>query len=356
MKRFILYLAAVVLTVYMAILYKSQILTALAAIEILIPVPLIILAAVITRMLRVDVSVPVSAVGRDGAVKVALTVENKSFFPVVYSVAEIVCWNQFRQIKSSKKILIQASGRSRAEFLCEWSSQHCGNLIFEVTDLKVHDYIHMIVFRKKIRKSVTAAVLPVPYQVELPPENRNMIPEGGEKFDKFRSGDDPSEVFDIREYRPGDRLSRIHWKMTAKEEEPMVKEYSRPLSGEGILFLDLYSPQADGTWQNADEYLDLLFSLCLSFLEADRSCRAVWKEEKGEEMRSQSIEDEASIYELLGNLFQTCPYKTEYLMEERYREQYPAAKPAFQYRLDLEGKLWEGGKLLWESGRIAPYN
>lgn len=77
MKRFILYLAAVVLTVYMAILYKSQILTALAAIEILIPVPLIILAAVITRMLRVDVSVPVSAVGRDGAVKVALTVENK---------------------------------------------------------------------------------------------------------------------------------------------------------------------------------------------------------------------------------------------------------------------------------------
>lgn len=223
MKRFILYLAAVFLTVYMAVIYKSRILTALAAIEVLIPLPVMILGFITARLLRVELSVPAEAVSRNDPVKVLLSVENRSVFPMVYGIAGIQCQNRFRKLKASRNILIQAPGRRKIEYLCQWTSQHCGTLDFSLKYLKVHDYLHLMVFRVRLDQSAEAAVLPVPVHVEVPLEHRNPISEDGEKYDPYKSGDDPSEVFDIREYRQGDRLSRIHWKMTAKEEELMVK-------------------------------------------------------------------------------------------------------------------------------------
>lgn len=356
MKRFILYLAAVFLTVYMAVIYKSRILTALAAIEVLIPLPVMILGFITARLLRVELSVPAEAVSRNDPVKVLLSVENRSVFPMVYGIAGIQCQNRFRKLKASRNILIQAPGRRKIEYLCQWTSQHCGTLDFSLKYLKVHDYLHLMVFRVRLDQSAEAAVLPVPVHVEVPLEHRNPISEDGEKYDPHKSGDDPSEVFDIREYRQGDRLSRIHWKMTAKEEELMVKEYSRPLGGEGILCLDLYHPQADGFWEDADEYLDLLDSLCLAFLERGERFRVVWQEGESQGLREQSVESEEDVYGLLGSLFRARPYKTEFSVEERFTEQCPQAAPSFLYRLDLKGKLWEGGTLLWEKSRTDPYS
>lgn len=120
MKRFILYLAAVFLTVYMAVIYKSRILTALAAIEVLIPLPVMILGFITARLLRVELSVPAEAVSRNDPVKVLLSVENRSVFPMVYGIAGIQCQNRFRKLKASRNILIQAPGRRKIEYLCQW--------------------------------------------------------------------------------------------------------------------------------------------------------------------------------------------------------------------------------------------
>ena len=35
----------------------------------------------------------------------------------------------------------------------------------------------------------------------------------------------PPEVSEIREYRPGDRMHNIHWKLSAKRDEIMVYEF-----------------------------------------------------------------------------------------------------------------------------------
>ena len=164
-----------------------------------------------------------------------------------------------------------------------------------------------MVFRVRVDQSAEAAVLPVPVPCGGSLEHRNPISEDGENTILDKSGDDPSEVFDIREYRQGDRLSRIHWKMTAKEEELMVKEYSRPLGGEGILCLDLYHPQADGFWEDADEYRICWIPLCLAFLERGERFRVVWQEGEKPGLREQSVESEEDVYGLLGSLFRARP-------------------------------------------------
>ena len=69
------------------------------------------------------------------------------------------------------------------------------------------------------------------------------IPEtysgAAELSESRRKGTDYSEISDIRTYRTGDRPKDIHWKLSARQREPMVKERVSLSGSEHILLLDL---------------------------------------------------------------------------------------------------------------------
>ena len=50
-----------------------------------------------------------------------------------------------------------------------------------------------------------------------------------QEFSQQRRGDDPPEIYQVREYRERDSLKDIHWKLSAREEELMVKRGDFPL-------------------------------------------------------------------------------------------------------------------------------
>ncbi len=353
MKKIFIYLGIIFLTVYLAVIYRSQILAGFAAAEILIPLPSFFLAVWMTRKVTVSISAETSAVERGEKISLLLHVRNPAPFPLLKGEAEIVYWNQFRQQKSYVKVPMQAAAGSQGEIICQWDSSRCGNLFFQIKRIWIWDFFCLFCFQKKCSASGMVSVLPVPFVMELPEEDFHVPAESeGEKYDPHQPGNDPSETFQIREYRQGDRVLAIHWKMTARTEELMVKEYSRPLPEGGVLFLDLYSEAADGRWMNPDPYLDLVFSLCLAFLEEKRSCWAVWKEE--ERLEKMDLDSHEAVYELLGRLYRQVPYNSRYDLEEAGKELFLQEKPAFQYRLDLSCRLWEGGRILWEKGRTVP--
>ena len=66
-----------------------------------------------------------------------------------------------------------------------------------------------------------------------------------ESYDDFQPGTDVSQIFDVREYRPGDRLQRIHWKLSAKSDGLLVREDSQPLACAVVFLLDML-PQMAG--------------------------------------------------------------------------------------------------------------
>ena len=50
-----------------------------------------------------------------------------------------------------------------------------------------------------------------------------------EVYDDKTGGAAVSEVFQIRSFQPGDKIQNIHWKLSAKEDELMVRENSLPM-------------------------------------------------------------------------------------------------------------------------------
>lgn len=80
-----------------------------------------------------------------------------------------------------------------------------------------------------------------------------------------RRGSDPSEVFELREYRPGDDIRTIHWKLSGKTEELLVKESSDTSHYSTMVLLDA-GLKAE-TDRCGEELLSAAVGLALTFSE-----------------------------------------------------------------------------------------
>lgn len=80
-----------------------------------------------------------------------------------------------------------------------------------------------------------------------------------------RRGGDPSEVFELREYRPGDDVRSIHWKLSGKTGEFLVKESSDTSHYSTMVLLD--AGLMAGTDRCGEELLSAAVGLALTFSE-----------------------------------------------------------------------------------------
>lgn len=126
---------------------------------------------------------------------------------------------------------------------------HCGAYLVTAEKVRIHDYLGL--FSLPVRKKDTTMVLirPDPVAVPItgalkPPVVRRWKPKVGGGF---------GENHELRQYRPGDRLNQVHWKLTAKTRVLMLREPVEPQQEGYLLTLNLR-----GTPQELDRKLGRL--------------------------------------------------------------------------------------------------
>lgn len=102
----------------------------------------------------------------------------------------------------------------------------------------------------------------------------------GSAFPK-KGGDDGSEVFEVRAYRDGDPLQRVHWKLTAKTGEMLVREFSLPKREVLLLQVDLYHPPQE-KWDHCklERLLEQTADFCWRLLAAEQEYEVFWQEQE----------------------------------------------------------------------------
>lgn len=115
------------------------------------------------------------------------------------------------------------------------STAHCGGLKATVEKSWVCDYMGIFAFRPRRREEMTVLIRPLPIPVPACRELEKMMalrwrPKPGGGF---------SENHELRDYHPGDSMNGIHWKLSAKTGNLMVREPMEPEQGRMLLTLDL---------------------------------------------------------------------------------------------------------------------
>lgn len=195
---------------------------------------LVVLALVIALLLRLDAkAMQVELTARPGGQQgkeLPLTLTVRASRPLLAArcvTVELEIANAMWKTSRRQRYTLPLTGR---ETTCPvpFAPQQCGRLVFTCTALQVQDLLNLTARKLDFFAPVQTVVYPQDMQVEVELSRATLGAATGDGMMQNRKGSDPSEMFDIREYAPGDDVRTIHWKLSSKTDELIVRQPSDP--------------------------------------------------------------------------------------------------------------------------------
>lgn len=196
--------------------------------SVLIPVLLAAAAELSAKHIVAELEFP-EAASKEASFSGILKVTNNGILPLQRAEFRIVCENRFTGEKTENVVLVSCKSRSCAEAAVKLCSKYCG--VIDITDAgaRVKDTFGLISRKVKGFERKRVCVAPRCFDLEIALiEDINVIVDSDE-YSTARPGTDPSEIFGIREYIPGDSIKSIHWKLSQKLDRLMVRELGLPV-------------------------------------------------------------------------------------------------------------------------------
>ncbi|SFC93654.1 DUF58 domain-containing protein [Ruminococcus albus] len=313
-----LYTVLLIASVFFYILYEHPFSFYLFAFLLVIPVVMFIMTLCTARKLKIGFTDKQSIVSRTAKLPIRLRVSNDSMLPCPNLLIEISYANKIDGKTNIVKINTPVYPHETQILTLSVSGIHCGTVDFNIKKCKVSDMLKIFTMKVKSKnnlvfdKNCTVTILPdyIPLENEI--ANYADMGLESDEYSKTQKGDDPSEIFDIRDYVEGDKLNRIHWKLTAKQDKTMVKDYSLPIANSIVLMIDL--SKADGKADELtlfDSAVETAASVSEYLLENEVPHRTVFYDAEKQMSIEQNINDDESHSTMVGMLLQARLYDTK---------------------------------------------
>lgn len=335
----IIYLCLLLYGFVFAILYNTYETFILVLLLFFIPIILMGILGMTTPFVQVEVLRNTNMINQGEIGNVYLRVKNRSIFPVACARIRVLYGNEFVSKKGKELIQVFVDGNSEQEISFQLEMLHSGNVKLVFDCIYIYDYFRIFCRKKKIKEEFNFFVLPQIKELDIvAPIAQNLDLEESDTFSKYKSGDDPSEVFDIREYQFGDKIHRIHWKLSSKKNSYMVKEFSQPITCSTVILLELYYQKIMGeVCECMDKLLAQVLSLSYTFILQHHIHYIAWYDRKEEEIKRFYIETEEDIYEATEELLRMQTYEMEEVFSDVYVSMYQQEKIANWYYIGWLG-------------------
>lgn len=143
-----------------------------------------------------------------------------------------------------RRLLFPLRGGQYA-FSTELTPTLCGETCFRCAAVSVSGPLDLFRFRCRPFAEARTVLYPQPAGLELILSRETVGAADAEGLMQNRRGSDPSEIFDIRDYVPGDDVRTIHWKLSCKTDGLIVRQASDPSHYDVALLPDLGLAQKD---------------------------------------------------------------------------------------------------------------
>ncbi|WP_241680319.1 DUF58 domain-containing protein [Metabacillus mangrovi] len=165
-------------------------------------------------------------------------------FPLIYLIAEECLPEGLKQTAADlpARKWFFAGFRREAVFSYTIQSMRRGEHHFTKIRLKTGDFLGL--FEKETLLHTEKTVLIYPLTYPLTWKNSKLHYEQGPNSSSQRYIKDTSMTSGVREYEPGDRMSWIDWKATAKRDTFMTKEFEQTRAHETTIIMDQHPSEA----------------------------------------------------------------------------------------------------------------
>lgn len=240
-----------------------------------IALPLVSLALSLPGMLKCRLELTSRPAEVNRGEPAVWTVEVNTFagLPLSRVSLRLRMWNWLTMEWSAQKLKLTGVAKRRPVELTA-PTGHCGALELEAERIRVYDYLGL--FALPVPPPPPCAILCRPIPALRPPV---VVPDGlrGPASPRSAAYAGPGEDYDLREYRPGDPMRSVHWKLSSKWDELIVRERSEAAAPLPLLTLDLF-----GEAERLDKLLDQVTGLSRAMLTAQRPHAVLWVDWAGE--------------------------------------------------------------------------
>lgn len=206
---------------------------------------------------------------------------------------------------------------------------YCGLVELQITRVRVYDYLSLFSARKKAAEKMRVFVLPGAQALRFAHtafDGSNGQAAETQSVDK--NGSAQQEIRQLREYRVGDTSRHIHWNMSARTGGLWIKEFAQETDSRAQIFLKL-NGYAAASVQRRSSFYTLLSALVLGLLENTVSVQVCWYDTTG--FCTQEVTNAEDCHRLLCALYCLSPAQTA-----------GEAPPEQCFRLDLQLALFWG--------------
>ena len=186
--------------------------------------------------------------------------------------------NNFLTMEENKKYFSCCLEGKKEEILkFEIPTNHCGCIKIKIPDICFYDIWGVFPYHILSEKNMKINIWPVPFEQEIVIKESSLDDLDSMEYSTKKPGNDPGEMFDIKDYMPGDKLSSIHWKLSGKYDKLMVIRPGLPLENSILLLFETIN--IDGQMATPDEIhkaATIFFSISRNLLSMGRNHRVGW--------------------------------------------------------------------------------
>ena len=227
------------------------------------------------KKLKLTANMPVNLRKQeDGTVE--LTVQNPSPFPICLCACRIRLENQLNGEVQSMTLSCGVWPKRTQTVRATFGSPFCGRIRLTVASVRLYDCFGLIGVRARTDTHTASVVQPdtFPQSLILTPSSARV--EEAEDYSTERPGSDLSEIFQIRDYVPGDSPRQVHWKLSQKYGKLIVKDASLPITRSAALFWE--RTEKAPTNARTDAEAEIVVSLCRNLLAQSVQFTLCWNE------------------------------------------------------------------------------
>ena len=199
--------------------------------------------------------------------KATLTVSNPGRLPIIKCKARVTAENMLNGEKDEITPDFSIWPGKKDEIAFALKDSHCGLMKLALEEGEISDplgiFTRKTVFDKSSDLQANMYYLPQVSELVVSPDEMGTYDMESYKYSQSQKGNDPSEMFDIKAYSEGDSYKAIHWKLSSKLDEIMIREHGLPIENRVLVILD---KRPAGEKDAVDTKIEFTASLSYSLL------------------------------------------------------------------------------------------
>ncbi len=291
--RRLLYACALASAALFEIFYPSPLAHFTLLFVLFLPVPALLLSLPAMLGTSVHIAPEARTAERAEAARWRVKITNRSFLPLSRLKMTVSAAQLLTGAHSARRVVLKSPARCETLFYPA-DTARCGVLSCTLEHVWVYDCLGLFSLP---RRSVRAELTVLPMWRDDAPVPAPGMPAAAPGGPAGRNSGGSPEDYDLRPYRTGDALRAVHWKLSSKRDELIVREGVQPQDTLWNLTFDHF-----GAPEVFERVLDRLYTVGSVLLARGQRMLVQWAEPSTGAVRCMAVSDEASFLAALDTL------------------------------------------------------